>query len=95
MAWAEKPRHLIYALIIAALDQRDAQPSSRRIQRRAGADAAAAHDNHVERCVVLQALHLSGPARNALERRRCRRARADRYRERRRGRICDRCERAP
>ena len=67
MAWAEKPRHLIYALIIAALDQRDAQPSSRRVQRRTGADAAAAHDNDVERCVMLEALYLGGPARNPLE----------------------------
>ena len=70
MAWVEKPRLLICALIIAALDQRDAQPSSRRVQRRSGADAAAAHHDDVERCVVFEALHLSGPARNALERRR-------------------------
>ena len=94
MAWAEKPRHLIYALIIAALDQRDAQPSSRRVERRAGADAAAAHDNNVERRVMLETLHLSGPARNALERRRRYGASTDWRREGRRGRIGYRCEAA-
>ena len=66
MAWAEKPRHLIYALIIAALDQRDAQPSSRRVERRAGADAASSHHDNIERCVMLEALHLGGSARNAV-----------------------------
>jgi len=68
MAWAEKPRHLIYALIIAALDQRDAQPSSRRVERRAGADAAAAHHDNVKRCVMLEAFNLGRSTRNAVQR---------------------------
>ena len=66
MAWAEKLRHLISALIIAALHQRDAQPSRRRVQRRSGADAAAAHDNDVERCVMLEALNLGRSTGNAV-----------------------------
>jgi len=94
MAWAEKPRHLIYALIIAALHQRDAQPARRRVQRRAGAHAAAAHDNDVERCVVFEALDLCRPARNALERRRRYGAGTDWCGEGWCGRICDRCEAA-